>query len=319
VKKQRSQVSSPDFSLVTDSLIRPTFTIEQIRTFLAVAAREHVTHAAQVLRLSQPAVTQQVQLFERALGVRLLERVGRNVRLTNAGVEVAGVCLVIMRALENLERVVQGLRGLDRGSVTVGATELTANVYLPSVLSEFTTAHPGINVGVVVAAGEDVCQDVTAGNLECGLVDGTHEPLPNLVRTEVTTTDVSLVASPRNPLCGGRALSADLLRASRFLVWESGSAMEAIAVAALGNRYECASPLFVGSMEAARRTVIRSSNFLTVMPSVAVAEDIASGALVALREHCGRLPVYAVRRQGPDTPGVEALWQTLIRRPGAGG
>jgi DNA-binding transcriptional LysR family regulator len=254
-----------------------------------------------------------VQLFERALGVRLLERVGRNVRLTNAGVEVAGVCLVIMRALENLERVVQGLRGLERGSVTVGATELTASFYLPPVLSEFAAAHPGISVGVVVAAGEDICQEVAAGNIECGVVDGVHEPLPNLVRTEVAATDVSLVASPRHPLSAGRQLTAELLRASRFLVWESGPAMEAMAAAALGDRVECAGPMFVGSMEAARRTVMGSTNFLTVLPAVAVAEDLAAGSLVALRERCGRLPVYAVRRQAPDTPGVEALWQTLIR------
>src|SRR5690349_24996235 len=57
--------------VVSDSFLRPTFTIDQIRTFLAVAAREHITHAARVLRLSQPAVTQQVQLLERALGLRL--------------------------------------------------------------------------------------------------------------------------------------------------------------------------------------------------------------------------------------------------------
>src|SRR5439155_15646192 len=102
--------------LVSDSFLRPSYTLEQIRTFLAVASREHVTHAARVLRLSQPAVTQQVQLLERALGVRLLERVGRNVRLTSAGVEVAGACLLIMRALENLDGVVQAVQGLDLGS-----------------------------------------------------------------------------------------------------------------------------------------------------------------------------------------------------------
>src|SRR5215469_13554391 len=67
----------PQTPLVSDSFVRPTFTIEQIRTFLIVASREHITQAARALGLSQPAVTQQVQLLERCLGVRLLERLGR--------------------------------------------------------------------------------------------------------------------------------------------------------------------------------------------------------------------------------------------------
>lgn len=94
---RRSRERAARAPLASDSFLRPSFTLEQVRTFLAVASREHVTHAAKVLRLSQPAVTQQVQLLERALGVRLLERVGRSVRLTDAGVEVAGACLLVMR------------------------------------------------------------------------------------------------------------------------------------------------------------------------------------------------------------------------------
>ncbi|MGN9913950.1 LysR family transcriptional regulator [Phytohabitans sp. LJ34] len=301
---------------MTDSFLRPTYTLEQIRTFLAVASREHVTHAAQVLRLSQPAVTQQVQLLERALGIRLLERVGRNVRLTTAGVEVAGVCLLVMRALENLEKVVQGLRGLDRGSLTIGASELAASFYLPAVLSQFAATHPGITVGVVVAAGEEVCADVAAGNLECGLVDGAHEAHPNLVRTEVDSTEVVLVSHPRHPFATKAKCSRDVLRATRYLVWEAGSTTEALVEETLGDHYGIAAQMFVGSMEAARRSVLSSPNFLTALPSVAVAGDLASGALVALRQECGRLPVYAVRRQGPDNPGVEAAWQMLIRAGG---
>ncbi|WP_203930600.1 LysR family transcriptional regulator [Virgisporangium ochraceum] len=298
---------------MTDSFLRPTYTLEQIRTFLAVASREHVTHAAQVLRLSQPAVTQQVQLLERALGIRLLERVGRNVRLTNAGVEVAGVCLLVMRALENLEKVVQGLRGLERGSLTIGATELTASFYLPAVLGQFAANHPGISVGVVVAPGDEVCAEVASGQLECGLVDGTHEAQPNLVRTEVDKTDVVLVSHPGHPFATRTDFSRDMLRSTRYLVWAPGSATEALVAEALGDHYGLASQMFVGSMEAARRSVLSSPHFLAAMPSVAVADDIASGALAVLGRNCGCLPVYAVRRQGPDSPGVEAAWQMMIR------
>jgi len=311
---KRSSEKFTDGGVVSDSTLRPSFTIDQVRTFLAVAAREHITHAARVLRLSQPAVTQQVQLFERALGVRLLERVGRNVRLTTAGVEVAGSCLLIMRAMENLEKVVQALRGLERGSVTIGASEIAASYYLPSRLSEFSSAHPGLNIGVFVADSDEVCEEVAAGHLECGLIDGGGEGQPGLLRVEVAQTDVLMIANPAHPHAGRTECPEALLDGSRFLLWGPGSATEDLTAQWLGSRFETLPQVFIGSLEAARRTVLSSPTFVAAMPSIAVADDVESGALVSIPVPGKPLSLYAVRRRGPDSPGVEAVWQTLLRR-----
>jgi DNA-binding transcriptional LysR family regulator len=289
--------------------------LEQIRTFLAVASREHVTHAAQVLRLSQPAVTQQVQLLERALGVRLLERIGRSVRLTGAGAEVAGACLLVMRALENLNEIVQAVRGLDLGSVSIGASQLAATYFLPTVLSDFVAAHPRINLGVVVGDADDVCHQVASGQLECGLVDGVPtEPAAALVRAKVAATDVVIVTNPQHKEELSRDLrDENLLQRSRYLVWDPESAVEVLAEKLLGEHYECTPRLQIGSLEAARRSLLQASGFIAAMPVVAVQDELGSGALVRLGQHTAALPMFAVRRSGPDSPALEALWQALIR------
>ncbi|HET6214253.1 MAG TPA: LysR family transcriptional regulator [Micromonosporaceae bacterium] len=321
VGRRRSTPGNPPGPLVSDSFLRPSFTLEQIRTFLAVASREHVTHAAQVLRLSQPAVTQQVQLLERALGVRLLERVGRSVRLTGAGVEVAGACLLIMRALENLENVVQAVRGLDLGSVSIGASHLAATYFLPSIITDFVAAHPRINVGVVVGDADDVCHQVASGQLECGLIEGApNPPGAGLVRARVAATEVVIVTHPRH-LAYLRANHADdLLCGTRYLVWGPGSAIETLAAELLGDQYEGTPRLQIGSMEAARRSLLHAPGFVAAMPSVAVKDDLGAGALVRVcPQNSAALPVFAVRRRGPDSPAVEALWQALIRRKAAPG
>jgi len=64
---------------------KPAFTLEQLRSFVAVAESEHISRAAASLFLTQGAVTQQIRHFEQAVGVQLLERDGRRVRLTDAG------------------------------------------------------------------------------------------------------------------------------------------------------------------------------------------------------------------------------------------
>jgi DNA-binding transcriptional LysR family regulator len=294
---------------VTDSFLRPSFTLEQIRTFLAVASREHVTHASRVLRLSQPAVTQQVQLLERSLGVQLLERVGRNVRLTNAGVEVAGACLLIMRALENLETVVQAVRGLERGSVSLGASMVTASYYLPPVITDFARAHPHIHLSVAVTDADDVCQQLAAGEIECGLIDGPPASGNSLMRTRVASTDVVIVAHPRQD--GEVGADGGPLRGARYLVWGSGSEVETIAARLLGDCFQDAPRLAIGSLEAARRLVLAAPGFVAAMPMVAVQDDLGSGALRRLCHHSMALPVFAIRRPGPDGPAVEAVWQAL--------
>src|SRR5437762_12082473 len=79
---------------------RPSFTIEQLRSFVAVAEHGHVSRAAASLFLTQAAVTQQIRNFEHALGLQLLERDGRGVRLTGAGRSVADTCRAALRAVE---------------------------------------------------------------------------------------------------------------------------------------------------------------------------------------------------------------------------
>lgn len=285
-----------------------------MRTFLAVASREHVTHAAKVLRLSQPAVTQQVQLLERALGVRLLERVGRSVRLTDAGVEVAGACLLVMRSLENVEAVARAVRGLDLGSVTVGASELAVDYFLPRVITEFVVAHPRINAAVVVAPADRIHQHVAAGQVDCALVDG-QSPAPelHLTHVQVAVTEILLVAS-RNDLPGAEPERTDGGPPRlRLLEWGPASAATALLAEVIGNHGEQPPRLQIGSMEAARRSVLGGGGFKAVLPAVAIHDELRSGALVRLGSHAERLPVFAVRRPGPDSPAVEALWRILSR------
>jgi len=312
-------VERPLDSLVSDSFLRPSFTLEQIRTFLVVAGREHVTHAARILGLSQPAVTQQVNLLERALGVRLLEKVGRNVRLTSAGLEIAGACLLVMRSLENMEEVAQSVRGLELGSLNIGATQVAANYYLARALAVFASKHPSINLDVTVTNTTDVCEQVSSGHLDCGLVDA-PVPKTNLITTRVATDEVILVARPTHPLVGVRRVHPRQLRGLCYLVWEPGAATETIAAELLGKGYVLLHKVQLASIEGVRRSLLAGMGFAAV-PSVAVADDLGSGMLARIELGSRSRPISAVRRPRLVGPAVETFWAVLTThcpRPLAG-
>src|SRR5260370_19387873 len=95
---------------------KPSFTLEQLRSFLAVAETEHISRAAASLYLTQGAVTQQLHHLEQALGLRLMERQGRGVRLTDAGRSFAVSCRPALPAIDVLEETAQAMKLLEAGS-----------------------------------------------------------------------------------------------------------------------------------------------------------------------------------------------------------
>src|SRR5437667_269069 len=129
---------------------RPSFTIEQLRSFVAVAEHGHVSRAAASLFLTQAAVTQQVRNFERALGLQLLERDGRGVRLTDAGRSMADACRAALRAVEVVDDSALAMKELESGSLHLGASPTCATYYLPPHLAEFSRRYPGVKLTVTV-------------------------------------------------------------------------------------------------------------------------------------------------------------------------
>jgi DNA-binding transcriptional LysR family regulator len=295
--------------LATDCFLKPSFTLEQIRTFLAVAAREHVTLAARALQLSQAAVTQQVQSLERALGVRLLQRVGRNVQLTDEGLEVAGACLLVMRSLENLERIARSVRGLESGSMSIGASRVAAGYYLSPTLTAFASEHPAIQLDIVVASTRDVCERIASGELECGLVDA---PLPKtqLLQARVATDEVVVVAHAGHPLAGVERMTSRKLEGLRYLVWEAGSATELVAAEMLGAGYDRLTKVQLAGLEAARQSLLAGLGFATI-PTLCVADQLLRGQLVRIPVAARTRPICAVRRPSPASGAVEAFWTML--------
>ncbi|HEX6179101.1 MAG TPA: transcriptional regulator CynR [Thermoanaerobaculia bacterium] len=143
--------------------------LRHIRSFLAVADAGHLTRAADELNLSQPALSQQVRQLEQELGTALFDRIGRGIRLTDAGEVFRVSARRILHEVTQAQTAIDELRALARGTLAVGVVQ-TVNAYLiPSVVSRFSTAHPGIAVRVDELAADDVEQRLLEGTLGVGL------------------------------------------------------------------------------------------------------------------------------------------------------
>jgi len=289
---------------------KPSFTVEQVRSFLAVAEHEHVSRAAASLHLTQGAVTQQVHNFERAIGVRLLERDGRGVRLTDAGRGLAITCRAALRAFEVVEDSARALKMLEAGSLHLGASPTCATHYLPPRLADFTRQFPNVTLNVLVEPSREICNKVKAGALDCPLIEG--EPLPDLVNVVLAHDALVLVVHRDHPLAALKRVSPAQLSKYRYLgrgrEWSAESTVRTM----IGDAYEQSEVLNLGHPEYVRAAALAGLGY-AALPLLAVRQDIDAGLLMRLPIPAIERPIRAIRRSVQGGPTLEEFWRHLVR------
>lgn len=290
-------------------MARPTFSLEQVRSFVAVADTEHISKAAASLFLTQGAVTQQVRHFERAIGLPLLERDGRGVRLTQAGRTLAIACRAALRAVQVLEDTAESMKTLHAGSLHLGASPTCASYYLPPRLAEFAHEHPGIKLEVTVEPSADINRQVLAGALDCGLIEA--PPDPELVSVVLARDELILVAHRDHPLSALDRITADELAKHRYLGrGPTGAAAERNVREMLGDAYDRSEALNLGHPEYIRAAVIAGLGY-AALSRQAVEADLESGSLKRLPGPSSFRLIHGIRRRAHGGPALERFWALL--------
>lgn len=287
---------------------RPTFTLEQLRSFVAVADTEHISRAAASLFLTQAAVTQQVRHFERAVGLQLFERDGRRVRLTDAGRNIAEACKAALRSVEVVDESALAMRNLQAGSLQVGASPTCATYYLPPILAAFSGRHPGVKLSMVVEPSADLCRRVVAGTIDCAVIEG--QPDPQLVCFELARDELVLVAHRDHPLARMRRVASSDLAGHRYLGRGPEWSAERTVREMIGEAYDGVEAMNLGHPEYVRAATIAGLGY-AALSRRAVASDLASGVLKRLPIAAVTRAISAVRRHGRGGPAQEAFWDML--------
>jgi DNA-binding transcriptional LysR family regulator len=227
-----------------------TLNLHHLRVFAAVAEQRGFSRAAAALRLSQPAVSKAVLQLEREVGVPLVERAGRASRLTAAGERLAARARELLGVEAAAEEELRALRGLEVGSLRVGASTTVATYMLPPILARFHEAHPAIILRVVSANTRAITRALLERRLDIALVEGPVEHR----RIQVVRwreDKLVVIAPPGHPLTSRRKVRAEELEQERFIVREHGSGTRDVSERALAEHgVRPAAALQLGSTEA---------------------------------------------------------------------
>ena len=210
----------------------PGMTLEQLRVFVAVAERQHVTRAAEALRIAQSAASASIAALEGRHGAKLFHRVGRGIELTEAGALFLVEARAVLARAEAAELVLSELGGLRRGTLAVQASQTIASYWLPRHLVAFRRAHPGIDVRLAVGNTTQVAAAVHDGLAELGFVEGAVDD-PALESRAVARDQLVIVVGAEHPWAGRDAITPDQLAESDWVLREAGSGTRSVFEAAL--------------------------------------------------------------------------------------
>jgi DNA-binding transcriptional LysR family regulator len=210
-------------------------TLEQLRIFAMVAECEHMTRAAEVLRLSQSAVSGAIQALEARHGVSLFHRVGRRIELTPDGRLFLQEARSVLRAATAAELSLMELRGLKRGAISIHASQTTAAYWLPQRLARFRAAHPQIDIKLAIGNTEQVARAVSSGEAEIGFVEGSITQT-ELVTEQVDVDQLMIVVGPKHPWAKLSKLKASQISQTKWVLRERGSGTRSVFEKALVSR-----------------------------------------------------------------------------------
>ena len=287
--------------------------LRHLRYFAAVAEKLNFSRAAEALHVAQPAISQQIRLLEKELGVRLFDRVGGKVSLTQAGAALLPHALRILQAVETARQAVGELGSLTRGTTSLGAPPTVSGELLPGLLTGFRQRHPGLEVTLREAGTETLLKLIEDGLLDLAVV--VVDRLPPVVEHQPFLSEhyVLAVSASHRLAEAGAVRLADLAGEPFILFPESYKLREVTLTACRAAGFEPRVALDGGAMQSALEFVA-SGLGVALVPELALRRARGIRGL-AIADQDLRRSLGVVWRKGHYlTPAARALRDFLAER-----
>jgi DNA-binding transcriptional LysR family regulator len=257
----------------------------QLAAFCAVVERKSFSQAAERLGVTQPAVSLQVRSLEKRLGRQLLDRSGRRVEPTEAGLALyRGAQRLLALEGQLLEELEAGGEGELGGTLEVGASTGPGSTVVPVLLCEFQRANPGVAISLSISDTQSVVDRVAARELELGVVGAARRHRG--VVFEPFFRDEVVLACPPDHRFAGRTITLDQLRKEPLVVMQEGAGVRQVIEDELrraGTRLRDLEPRLELGLQESARSAVTAGYGVTFISRTAIESDLAAGTLAVAR------------------------------------
>lgn len=270
--------------------------LRNAETFLKVVEVMNFTRAASLLGYTQGAVTAQIKQLETELGVRLFDRIGRNVRLTSAGEKFIPYARNLLRASEEARTFALD-RSSPAGSLTIAAASSITTETLPKLLLRFNDRYPGIDIIVKASDfAENVVEKLRNNEIDFAFFMREQLNYPDFTLVTSRREEVVFIASAKNPLASREHVSLEEVLTLPLLVSDRDLSYSYFMEQELAKLGFTVHPIMEFSSTQAIKNLLREDAGFSYLPRFLVERELARGDLAIL---------------AADTPEV-GIWTQLF-------
>jgi DNA-binding transcriptional LysR family regulator len=273
--------------------------LNQVQVFCAVAKHLSFSMAAEELFITQPAVSQQVKALERQLNVKLFERVGHKLFLTESGEAVLTHCQAMLTARAEMEQTLAMLRGSGRGRLALGANTTGGMYVAPAIVRAFRDLSPEVEATLQIETTTRILDRVMQNMIDVAIVTGPVEDGRFAIR-DLCPDEVYLIVSPSHPFASRASVSPAEVAGEDFAVPEPGSRTRMLIEQAFHERgHRLRVTMQLPGTEAVKKAV--EANLAVAMVSrYSVPRELALGVLarVPIDGLVLERPIHILHRKG---------------------
>jgi DNA-binding transcriptional LysR family regulator len=270
-------------------------TLDQLRAFQTVAATKNFRRAADLLHLTQPAISKQIQALETELEQRLIER-GRNAQLTVAGSALLKHAERLSRLLTAAREEIADLRELRGGRLAIGAAHSFATYELPRLIETFRRSYPKINLAIESGWSVEIARRVASYELDLGLlvlISPHLERFPQLTFVPLAETDLVFVVAADDPLSKRSRLTWEDLKEAPWILNQEGCVYRSY----LENRFQERGQAIKVEVEVLglelQKKLTQLGLGVALLPKHFVSAELQRGKLKALRVAGAQLKAHS--------------------------
>lgn len=256
----------------------------KLKVFCTVAETKSFSKTSEIIHLTQPAVSLQIQALEEIYETKLFDRSSSFINLTPAGEILYKYAKDILNLYAEAEKEIGKITGLIKGSITIGASTTIGNYVLPSVIADFKKTHPKIKINVFIGNTKRIIDLLNSGGVDIGLVEG--EASKHKIKTDpIITDELVFIIPPFHPWAKKKVVSILEVTKEPFIIREEGSGTRQMIEKYLSshgiNIGDMRIALVLGSTESIKEAV-ESGMGISIVSKWAARKEVKYGSLKSI-------------------------------------
>lgn len=256
----------------------------QLNVFCKVIEAKSFSKAGQKIHLSQPTVSSHIKDLENYFDTRLIDRFSRKAEPTPAGRLLYDYARRLTMLKEEMENSIGEFLGSKKGNLAIGGSTIPGGYLLPKIIGKFTQNHPQIHIRLEIADTQKIIRSIADGHLELGVVGAATDDA-NIIQQKLVEDEMCLTIPGGHRWSDRASISMEELFDEPFIIREEGSGTLKSLMLNMqkkGYRFRNLKTVAVmGSTEAIRQG-IKSNIGVSILSSIAIADDVRTGALKTL-------------------------------------